>query len=207
MTRTTEYKSPLGRMLLAVDEEGLTGAWFEGQKYLPEGVAPENEETALPPVLESACRWLDLYFSGQEPDFMPRLHLEGTAFRRAVWELLRKIPYGKTTTYGALAKQLEAETGRRVSAQAVGGAVGHNPVSILVSCHRVVGQQGSLTGYAGGLDKKLRLLILENTSAEPLYQKMYLNVSSFWAILNGVDYAELGTFAVILAVALCGMEL
>ena len=112
MTRTTEYKSPLGRMLLAVDEEGLTGAWFEGQKYLPEGVAPENEETALPPVLESACRWLDLYFSGQEPDFMPRLHLEGTAFRRAVWELLRKIPYGKTTTYGALAKQLEAETGR-----------------------------------------------------------------------------------------------
>jgi len=161
MTRTTEYKSPLGRMLLAVDEEGLTGAWFEGQKYLPEGVAPENEETALPPVLESA-------------DFMPRLHLEGTAFRRAVWELLRKIPYGKTTTYGALAKQLEAETGRRVSAQAVGGAVGHNPVSILVSCHRVVGQQGSLTGYAGGLDKKLRLLILENPSAEPLYQKMYL---------------------------------
>jgi len=105
---------------------------------------------------------------------MPRLHLEGTAFRRAVWELLRKIPYGKTTTYGALAKQLEAETGRRVSAQAVGGAVGHNPVSILVSCHRVVGQQGSLTGYAGGLDKKLRLLILENPSAEPLYQKMYL---------------------------------
>ena len=174
MTRTTEYKSPLGRMLLAVDEEGLTGAWFEGQKYLPEGVAPENEETALPPVLESACRWLDLYFSGQEPDFMPRLHLEGTAFRRAVWELLRKIPYGNTTTYGALAKQLEAETGRRVSAQAVGGAVGHNPVSILVSCHRVVGQQGSLTGYAGGLDKKLRLLILENPSAEPLYQKMYL---------------------------------
>ena len=174
MTRTTEYKSPLGRMLLAVDEEGLTGAWFEGQKYLPEGVAPENEETALPPVLESACRWLDLYFSGQEPDFMPRLHLEGTAFRRAVWELLRKIPYGKTTTYGALAKQLEAEPGRRVSAQAVGGAVGHNPVSILVPCHRVVGQQGSLTGYAGGLDKKLRLLILENPSAEPLYQKMYL---------------------------------
>lgn len=174
MTRTTEYKSPLGRMLLAVDEEGLTGAWFEGQKYLPEGVAPENEETALPPVLESACRWLDLYFSGQEPDFMLRLHLEGTAFRRAVWELLRKIPYGKTTTYGALAKQLEAETGRRVSAQAVGGAVGHNPVSILVPCHRVVGQQGSLTGYAGGLDKKLRLLILENPSAEPLYQKMYL---------------------------------
>lgn len=169
MTRTTEYKSPLGRMPLAVDEEGLTGAWFEGQKYLPEGVAPENEETALPPVLESACRWLDLYFSGQEPDFMPRLHLEGTAFRRAVWELLRKIPYGKTTIYGALAKQLEAETGRRVSAQAVGGAVGHNPVSILVPCHRVVGQQGSLTGYAGGLDKKLRLLILENPSAEPLY--------------------------------------
>ena len=125
-------------------------------------------------MLGDACRWLDVYFSGREPDFTPKLHLIGSDFRQAVWALLRKIPYGKTTTYGALAKQLEAETGRRVSAQAVGGAVGHNPVSILVSCHRVVGQQGSLTGYAGGLDKKLRLLILENPSAEPLYQKMYL---------------------------------
>lgn len=169
MTRTTEYKSPLGRMPLAVDEEGLTGAWFEGQKYLPEGVAPENEETALPPVLESACRWLDLYFSGQEPDFMPRLHLEGTAFRRAVWELLRKIPYGKTTTYGALAKQLEAETGRRVSAQAVGGAVGRNPISLIIPCHRVVGTGGSLTGYAGGIEKKVKLLELEHTDMRGLF--------------------------------------
>ena len=168
MTRTTEYKSPLGRMPLAVDEEGLTGAWFEGQKYFARDLSDERTEQETPALTE-ARRWLDLYFSGQEPDFMPRLHLEGTAFRRAVWELLRKIPYGKTTTYGALAKQLEAETGRRGSAQAVGGAVGHNPVSILVPCHRVVGQQGSLTGYAGGLDKKLRLLILENPSAEPLY--------------------------------------
>ena len=170
MTRTTEYKSPLGRMPLAVDEEGLTGAWFEGQKYLPEGVAPENEETALPPVLESACRWLDLYFSGQEPDFMPRLHLEGTAFRRAVWELLRKIPYGQTTTYGALAGQLAEQSGKRVSAQAVGGAVGHNPVSLIVPCHRVVGSGGSLTGYAGGVEKKMCLLTLENSEAAKFYR-------------------------------------
>ena len=170
MTRTTEYKSPLGRMPLAVDEEGLTGAWFEGQKYLPEGVAPENEETALPPVLESACRWLDLYFSGQEPDFMPRLHLEGTAFRRAVWELLRKIPYGKTTTYGALAKQLAEKQGRpRMSAQAVGGAVGHNRIAILIPCHRVVGTNGSLTGYAGGIDKKEKLLRMEHVNMEQFF--------------------------------------
>ena len=168
MLYTGYYHSPLGRLLLAADEIGLTGLWFERQRYFAQGLAPvhQDAETA---ILAQTRRWLDLYFSGQEPDFMPRLHLEGTAFRRAVWELLRKIPYGKTTTYGALAKQLEAETGRRVSAQAVGGAVGHNPVSILVPCHRVVGQQGSLTGYAGGLDKKLRLLILENPSAEPLY--------------------------------------
>lgn len=168
MMSTMHYDSPLGGLLLAADEEGLTGIWFEEQKYFAAGLAPEQKEAAVQPLpeLENARRWLDIYFSGREPDFTPRLHLKGSAFRQAVWALLRKIPYGHTTTYGALAKQLEAVTGRRASAQAVGGAVGHNPVSIIVPCHRVVGQDGSLTGYAGGMDKKLRLLTLENPAAQ-----------------------------------------
>ena len=123
------------------------------------------------PVLGDACRWLDVYFSGREPDFTPKLHLIGSDFRQAVWALLLQIPYGQTTTYGALAKQLaEINSGKRVSAQAVGGAVGHNPVSIIVPCHRVVGSDGSLTGYAGGIEKKIRLLTLENAEAANLYR-------------------------------------
>ena len=169
MLYTGYYHSPLGRLLLAADEIGLTGLWFERQRYFAQGLAPvhTDEET---PILAQTRRWLDLYFSGQEPDFMPRLHLEGTAFRRAVWELLRKIPYGQTTTYGALAKQLAAMHGLpRMSAQAVGGAVGHNEISIIIPCHRVVGTNGSLTGYAGGIDKKAKLLTLEKIRMEHLF--------------------------------------
>ena len=106
-------------------------------------------------------RWLDLYFAGKEPHFMPALSPDGTAFQQAVWEILRTIPYGETTTYGAIAKRLEKNTGKRMSAQAVGGAVGRNPISILIPCHRVIGADGGLTGYAGGLDKKEYLLGLE----------------------------------------------
>ena len=122
------------------------------------------------PVLGDVCRWLDVYFSGREPDFTPKLHLIGSDFRQAVWALLRKIPYGQTTTYGALAGQLAEQSGKRVSAQAVGGAVGHNPVSLIVPCHRVVGSGGSLTGYAGGVEKKMRLLTLENSEAAKFYR-------------------------------------
>lgn len=139
MTYTMHYDSPLGKILLAADEEGMTGVWFEAQKYFAAKLPPENEEGTMP-VLGDACRWLDVYFSGREPDFTPKLHLIGSDFRQAVWALLLQIPYGQTTTYGALAKQLaEINDGKRVSAQAVGGAVGHNPVSIIVPCHRVVG--------------------------------------------------------------------
>lgn len=170
MTYTMRYDSPLGGILLAADEEGLTGIWFEEQKYFAAKLPAEHEEKATP-VLQDACRWLDIYFSGREPDFTPALHLVGSDFRQAVWALLLKIPYGQTTTYGALAKRLaESNGGRRVSAQAVGGAVGHNPVSIIVPCHRVVGSGGSLTGYAGGIDKKIRLLTLENPEAGHLYK-------------------------------------
>lgn len=155
------YNSPLGGILLAADGQGLTGLWFEGQKYfartLPAGC--EERET---PALVDAARWLDVYFSGHEPDFTPPLYPAGTPFQRAVWELLGQIPYGKATTYGALAQTLAARGGRAsMSAQAVGGAVGHNPVSIIVPCHRVVGADGSLTGYAGGIERKIALLRLE----------------------------------------------
>lgn len=169
MTDTMHYDSPLGKILLAADEEGMTGVWFETQKYFAAKLPPEHEEGTTP-VLGDACRWLDVYFSGREPDFTPKLHLIGSDFRQAVWALLLQIPYGQTTTYGALAKQLaEINGGKRVSAQAVGGAVGHNEISILVTCHRVVGTGGGLTGYAGGVDKKKALLELEGVSMDGLF--------------------------------------
>lgn len=115
-------------------------------------------------------KWLDIYFSGKEPDFMPPVHMIGSPFRLSVWELLRQIPYGETVTYGELAKMVAEKRGlSRMSAQAVGGAVGHNEISIIVPCHRVVGSDGSLTGYAGGVDRKERLLTLEGVDMEKLF--------------------------------------
>lgn len=161
MLYTCFYKSPLGGITMASDGTALTGLWFDGQKYFAEGIKPDAEEKKLP-IFDEAMRWLDIYFDGRRPDFTPPLNLEGTAFRKEVWKLLLQIPYGQTTTYGELAAQLAALKGlKRMSAQAVGSAVGHNPISIIVPCHRVVGTGGSLTGYAGGLPKKLALLKLE----------------------------------------------
>lgn len=161
MQYTQHYDSPLGGILLAADEVGLTGLWFDGAKYFAAGLDPAYRAEAAPALLQ-AKRWLDIYFNGQEPDFTPPLHPCGSAFRQEVWALLRQIPYGQTTTYGALAARLAAERGlAKMSAQAVGGAVGHNPISLIIPCHRVVGTDGSLTGYAGGIDKKARLLALE----------------------------------------------
>ena len=161
MMYTLHYDSPLGGILLAADEIGLTGLWFDGEKYFADGLDPEHtaQETF---ILRETKRWLDVYFSRQEPNFTPPLHPIGSPFRQEVWELLLQIPYGQTTTYGALAKQLAEKHGLpRMSAQAVGGAVGHNEISIIIPCHRVVGTNGSLTGYAGGIDKKVKLLTLE----------------------------------------------
>lgn len=155
MIYLTRYESPLGSILMAADGVGLTGLWFVGQKYFPsfsEGEALEEET----PVLTEAIRWLNVYFSGASPDFLPPLHPQGNSFRQAVWNVLLTIPRGQTMTYGEIARRLNVR-----SAQAVGGAVGHNPVSILIPCHRVVGSDGSLTGYAGGLERKERLLQLE----------------------------------------------
>lgn len=162
MTFTQHYDSPLGGILLAADVVGLTGLWFDGQKYFARGLSPEREERELPVLLE-AKRWLDIYFTGKEPDFLPPLHSIGSAFRRSVWEILLQIPYGRTTTYGEIARRLaEKQKLSRMSAQAVGGAVGQNAISIIIPCHRVVGTNGSLTGYAGGVDKKMKLLELEH---------------------------------------------
>lgn len=161
MMFTAHYQSPLGEILLAADEVGLTGLWFDRAKYYAAGLAPQSTERETPPLTE-AKRWLDVYFSGKMPDFMPPLHPIGSAFRQAVWNILLQIPYGQTMTYGEIARQLAKKRGvSRMSAQAVGGAVGHNKISILIPCHRVVGTNGSLTGYAGGLDKKIKLLELE----------------------------------------------
>ena len=161
MTYTQHYDSPLGGILLAADDVGLTGLWFDGQKYFARGLSNERiaQET---PILTEAKRWLDIYFTGKKPDFTPPLHPIGSAFRRSVWEILLQIPYGQTATYGEIARQLAKKQGLdRMSAQAVGGAVGHNEISIIIPCHRVVGADGSLTGYAGGISKKETLLKLE----------------------------------------------
>ena len=160
---TCTYKSKLGDILLAADAIGLTGLWFEGQKYFARGLGSEYEERKLPLFKDGKC-WLDLYFSGQEPKFQIPIHLIGTSFQQEVWELLCEIPYGETRTYGEIAAKLAKRRGIvSMSAQAVGGAVGHNEVSIIIPCHRVVGTNGSLTGYAGGIDKKVELLTLEHT--------------------------------------------
>lgn len=169
MEYTCTYQSPLGEMLLAADEEGLTGAWFVGQKYFACGLEAGKENPAFP-VLRQAAHWLDRYFRGENPEMDFPLHLMGTDFRKKVWQCLLEIPYGETTTYGAIAKMLARRRGlARMSAQAVGGAVGHNRISIIVPCHRVLGADGSLTGYAGGLQKKLALLRLEGIPEDAFF--------------------------------------
>lgn len=147
--------SPLGGITLASDGEALIGLWFDAQAHFGAGLDSAQEEKALP-VFDEALRWLALYFAGREPDFTPPLRPRGTAFQRAVWEALLSIPYGHTTSYGALARKL-----RIASARAVGAAVGRNPVSLIIPCHRVLGADGRLTGYAGGLERKSWLLRLE----------------------------------------------
>ena len=168
MQYISHYPSPIGNMLLAADEMGLTGLWFEGQKYFALDLDKEHEEKEIP-LFEKVKQWLDIYFSGKEPDFTIPLHFTGTEFQKEVWEILCTIPYGQTMTYGEIAKRIAARKGLpHMSAQAVGGAVGHNRISIIVPCHRVVGANGSLTGYAGGIEKKAKLLKLEKVSMKQL---------------------------------------
>ena len=152
-------ETPLGAIQAAADDKSLRGLWFVGQKYFP---ASADAWTAAPdhPVFAALQSWLKDYFSGKKPAGKIPLAPEGTEFQQAVWNILLEIPHGKTSTYGAIAAQLAPDKSKG-SAQAVGGAVGHNPISLLIPCHRVVGADGSLTGYAGGLEKKRALLELE----------------------------------------------
>ena len=162
MVYTYHCTSPIGVITLASDGEALTGLWFEGQKYYPQNLVAESSEVKLP-IFTQTCNWLDIYFGGKEPGFTPPISLHTTPFRKVVYDILLTIPYGQTMTYGEIASILAEQQGvERMSAQAVGSAVGHNPISIIIPCHRVVGADGSLTGYAGGLDKKTALLKLEN---------------------------------------------
>ena len=163
------YSSPLGRITMASDGDALTGLWFEGQKYFA-NTLPDEHVSQETEILTQAKKWLDVYFSGEEPKFTPPLHPAGSEFRQAVWQILLQIPYGQTVTYGEIARRMaEMKNTSHMSAQAVGGAVGHNEISIIIPCHRVVGTNGSLTGYAGGIDKKISLLELEHTDMRHLF--------------------------------------
>ena len=160
MIYTTSMQSPVGTLVLAARDDALNGLWIQGQKYFPVSFQEPVTEQAAYPVLRSAAGWIDRYFAGQRPSISElKLSPSGTPFQKAVWNALCDIPYGELTTYGALSHKVAAVLGKpRMSAQAVGGAVGHNAISIVIPCHRVVGAGGSLTGYAGGIDKKIKLL-------------------------------------------------
>ncbi len=167
MQYLNKYESPLGQMIMTADDVGLCGLWFANPKYV--ALYGSLQEKDLP-IFADTKRWLDEYFAGREPDFTLPRHLIGTGFQVRVWEILCGIPYGKTMTYGEIAKILAKESGiEKMSAQAVGGAVGSNNISIIVPCHRVVGANGNLTGYAAGLDKKIALLKLEKAFSDKFY--------------------------------------
>ena len=170
MFYSTHYLSPLGTITLASDGTHLVGLWLEGQKYFQATVDTLEENRNLP-VLAAAREWLDRYFAGEKPlpGELPLKPL-GSNFRQEVWSILCRIPYGQITTYGAIAQEMAAARGRSsMSSQAVGGAVGHNPISIIIPCHRVVGTNGSLTGYAGGISAKVWLLRHEGAEMSGLY--------------------------------------
>lgn len=157
-----EYNSPLGSITIASDEASVTGIWFDNSRFFSETLSKKylNQATA---AAEQAVHWLDIYFNNKIPDFTPPLLLKGTDFRMTVWKMLLDIPYGETVSYGDIAKAIAKRRGiEKMSAQAVGNAVGHNPISIIVPCHRVVGSKGSLTGYGGGIKRKKALLDIES---------------------------------------------
>lgn len=158
------YHSPLGEITLGSDGKALTGLWFDGQKYFGSTLTSNCEQKALP-IFEQTTQWLDIYFGGKEPDFTPPLSLQMSSFGKTVCEIMLTIPFGHTLTYGQIANIIAKQMGiPRMSAQTVGGAVGHNPISLIIPCHRVVGANHRLTGYAGGIDKKIQLLTLERAN-------------------------------------------
>ena len=165
------YKSPLGNITLASDGLSITGLWFDGQKFFADSLDKNNEIKFLP-IFNETIKWLDIYFSGKAPNFTPKIKMKTTDFRKAVWEIMLTIPYGQTMTYGEIANIISRQKGlSRMSAQAVGGAVAHNSISLIIPCHRVIGTNGNLTGYAGGIDKKIKLLTLEKADMSKLFYR------------------------------------
>lgn len=167
----TFYKSPLGKVTLVSDGTNLIGLWIDGQKYFESTLCEQVEETDNLDIFRQTKTWLDRYFQGGRPEIneLP-LAPAGNNFRQAVWKILREIPYGEVITYGDIARQIAQARGvEKMSAQAVGGAVGHNPISVIIPCHRVVGANGNLTGYAGGIDLKIKLLTHEGVNMEKFF--------------------------------------
>lgn len=157
-----KYQSPLDEITIASNDSAITGLWFARQKHFDTELGENNANSDLP-IFAKAIRWLDMYFAGKNPGEIPPIQLDGTPFQLEVWRILQTIPYGERTTYGEIAKNIAKKRGiAKMSARAVGGAVGRNPISIFVPCHRVVGSNGKLTGYASGIEKKIKLLKLEN---------------------------------------------
>lgn len=159
MQIVAKYQSPLGQILIASDEQGLVGLWFTNAKNYGDTLT-QNRQQGDNSVLQKTKKWLDQYFSGQVPSFTPKLHLQGTPFQKSVWQALLQIPYGQTRTYQEIALQVNQDS-RHLPIRAVGSAVGQNHIALIVPCHRVIGKNGSLTGYAAGLEKKKALLELE----------------------------------------------
>ena len=171
MYYSTTYFSPVGKITLACNGGSLAGLWIEGQKYYGDSIPEKMAEKNDMPIFAAAKKWLDRYFAGKKPAIseLP-LAPVGGGFRQGVWNILREIPYGEVTTYGVIAKKMAVKMNREtMSSQAVGGAVGHNPISIIIPCHRVVGSNGSLTGYAGGIGIKIKLLELEGVDMSRLF--------------------------------------
>lgn len=171
MFYATVYTSPIGKLTLASDGTNLTGLWVEDQKHYGKSVAGESVERDDLKLFGIVQKWLDKYFAGKKPA-VTQLPLApaGSQFRQAVWEILRRIPYGEVVTYGAIAQEVARARGlASMSSQAVGGAVGHNPISIIIPCHRVIGAQGNLTGYASGIARKIQLLELEGVDTAKFF--------------------------------------
>lgn len=165
------YNSPLGEILIASNEKSLVGLWIKGQKYYEGHIKEEIKENNSIEIIKKTKQWLDRYFNNEQPKISEiSLSPIGNEFRQNVWKILCEIPYGKTTTYGKIAEKIAKIMNKEtMSAQAVGNAVGHNPISIIIPCHRVVGKNGRLTGYAGGIDKKVKLLKIENVDMKKLF--------------------------------------
>lgn len=171
MYYSTTYLSPVGMLTLACDDSNLVGLWMKGQKYYGDTISEAMAETNDMPLLNDAKRWLDSYFAGGKPVIseLPLAPIGGD-FRQGVWKILCEIPYGEVITYGEIAAKMAVKMNKKsMSSQAVGGAVGHNPISIIIPCHRVVGANGSLTGYSGGVEKKIKLLELEGVDMSKLF--------------------------------------